>query len=977
MPGRPEREPIAIVGMHGMMPRSADLGEFWEHLVAGRDLVTEIPSDRWDWREYYSESAEDLDRTTSKWGGFLDDVASFDARFFGISPREADLMDPQQRLFLQTAYRAVEDAGYRPSDLSRTRTGLFVGVATHDYHELMREAGVPVEAYTTTGLFHAILANRVSYLLNLKGPSFPIDTACSSSLVAIRSAVEAIRSGSCEVAVAGGVNLLLAPMIYISFARAGMLSPDGRCKTFDAGANGYVRGEGAGALVLKPLAAAERDGDHIHAVIRGSAVNHGGRVNTLTTPNPNAQAELVVTAWEEGGVDPATVGYLEMHGTGTALGDPIEVNGVKKAYRDLRDRAGLPRLTEPTTLIGSVKTNTGHLEAAAGMAGIFKVILAMKHGTLPGTLHLNEVNPHIQLDGSPLRIVRETTPWPRPTGPDGRELPRRAGVSSFGFGGVNGHVLLEEYPARPVAAAPGPHPREQVLVLSARTEERLRAYAAAMAPAVTAAPGDGEDPARVRAGLVEATARLLDVAPAEVPTDEPLEDLGLGPARLVLLRDRIRETHTLPAGFDDAVAGRSLDAIAHELAAGSGTPGGALPDLARTLQLGREPMAHRLALVCASAAELAAELRKFAETGELGPDGVYGVADTRPGPAAVDLSDPRAVARHWVSGGSVDWAALHADRPVRRVPLPGYPFAPTRHWFRTPAAATTTPAAITPAGAGAAAHPLLDGPVAVAEGAGFRKWLPVGDRIVAEHRIHGRPVFPGVGHLEFAAAALARLRPGRRHRLARVAWLRTVAVDGPGRELTVRLVERGEAVEYQVLAEEDGRAVVCSQGRWEPAAEAPVAAVALTEVARRCPRVLDRDAVYRGFAALGIDYGPFFRGLHEVRIGDREVLARVALDPADAADAAPAAGYAFHPTVTDAALQAITTLEFADPAARPGRTRLPFSLESAELLAPLPADGWVHATAVGDDGYDVEVLDAAGRVCARFGEVTVREEKDR
>ncbi len=398
------REPIAIVGMHGVLPQSEDLDEFWAHLEAGRDLVTEVPAERWDWRENYSEAMDRPNTTNSKWGGFVarGRRASTTASSASRRARPRSWIR-SSGCFLQTAYKAIEEAGYRPADLSK---GAHRAVRRRRHARLLRAAArrgrADRGATRRPAMFHSILANRVSYLLDLNGPSFPIDTACSSSLVAVRAAIEAMWSGSCDVAIAGGVNLILTPTVYISFARAGMLSPTGRCRSFDAAADGYVRGEGVGALVLKPLSAALRDGDHVHAVIRGSAVNHGGRVNTLTTPNPNAQADLVVHAFEEAGFDPATVGYVEMHGTGTALGDPIEVNGLKKAFNELCDRLGKPRLTGGDTLIGSVKSNVGHLEPAAGLAGIFKAVLAMRNGRIPGNLHLDEVNPHIKLDASPL-----------------------------------------------------------------------------------------------------------------------------------------------------------------------------------------------------------------------------------------------------------------------------------------------------------------------------------------------------------------------------------------------------------------------------------------------------------------------------------------------------------------------------------------------------------------------------------------------
>ncbi|SIO84431.1 SDR family NAD(P)-dependent oxidoreductase [Nocardiopsis sp. JB363] len=436
--GGPAAEPIAIIGMAGRFPGSADADEFWTHLESGDDLVTEIPKDRWDWQEYYDPDMARENTTNSKWGGFVPGVDEFDHAFFGISPREATLMDPQHRLFLQTAYQTVEDAGYRPSALSRGRTGVFVGVASHDYFELVRGSGRPIEGHSATGMFHSLLPNRVSYLLNLTGPSFPIDAACSSSLVSVHTAVEALRAGSCDTAIAGGVNLLISPTIYIAFSRAGMLSPTGRCRTFDQAADGYVRGEGVAAVLLKPLRRALADGDHIHGVIRGSAVNHGGRVNTLTTPNPNAQAELIRSALAAAGVTADELDYVEMHGTGTPLGDPIEINGLKKALGRSPREHGPGGRSE--LVVGSVKSVVGHLEAAAGMAGLFKVLLGMRHGALPRNLHLHTLNEHIRLEDSGIRIADTAVHWPA------GDRPRLAGISSFGFGGINAHVVVEEGP---------------------------------------------------------------------------------------------------------------------------------------------------------------------------------------------------------------------------------------------------------------------------------------------------------------------------------------------------------------------------------------------------------------------------------------------------------------------------------------------------------------------------------------------------
>ncbi|WP_127530131.1 SDR family NAD(P)-dependent oxidoreductase [Paenibacillus kobensis] len=470
-------EPVAIIGISGVMPQCDNADIFWSKIAAGENLVTEIPEDRWNWRDYYGDPMTEPNKTNVIWGGFMNDVDKFDPLFFNLSPKEAGLMDPQQRLVIEQAWKAIEDAGYKASALSGSNTGVYIGVGSMDYGEVLMESGVEPNGLSATGLAHCMIANRVSYLLNLHGPSEPIDTACSSSLVAIHKAVEAIRAGQCDLALAGGVSVILRPTYYIGLSKAAMLSPDGQCKAFDKDANGYVRGEGCGMLLLKPLSKALADGDHIYALVKGSGTNHGGHANTLTTPNPNAQADLLADCWRNSGIDPSTVGYIETHGTGTSLGDPIEINGLKKAFNRLYEERNLPQPAAPHCAFGSVKTNVGHLEAAAGMAGVLKVILSIKHGQIPASLHLNELNPYIQLDGSPFYPARTTEQWHRVRDAKGQLLPRRAGVSAFGFGGVNGHIILEEYVDDRLSAVSDSPQDKELIILSARNRERLVEYA--------------------------------------------------------------------------------------------------------------------------------------------------------------------------------------------------------------------------------------------------------------------------------------------------------------------------------------------------------------------------------------------------------------------------------------------------------------------------------------------------------------------
>lgn len=462
---------FAIVGYAARFPGAADADQFWQVLAEGRDAVSEVPQDRWDVDEFFDPDPDAPGKVVTRRAGFVDDVTGFDAPFFGMSTREARLLDPQHRLLLETAWQAVEHAGIAPTALANTNTGVFVGLATHDYLGMASgELTYPeIEAYMAIGTSASAAAGRISYRLGLQGPAVAVDTACSSSLVAIHQACQALRLGECDLALAGGANVLLSPATMITFSHAHMLAPDGRCKTFDAAADGYVRGEGCGVIVVKRLEDAIRDGDRIRAVVRGSAINQDGASGGLTVPNGVAQQRVITEALKRAGVAPGDVGYLEAHGTGTSLGDPIEAQAAGAVFGAGRE-AGRP------LLIGSVKTNIGHLEAAAGIAGVIKVILSLEHGLLPAHLHFRNPSPHIPWDRLALQVVQEATAWER----DGR--PRIAGISSFGFAGTNAHVIIEEAPVVPknlgqVAVAPSPVDRGGrpfgVLGLSARTPEAL------------------------------------------------------------------------------------------------------------------------------------------------------------------------------------------------------------------------------------------------------------------------------------------------------------------------------------------------------------------------------------------------------------------------------------------------------------------------------------------------------------------------
>ena len=463
---------IAIIGLAGRYPQAETLEEFWENLKIGRDCIVEVPKDRWDVASHFQPGRPMPGKTYGKWGGFLNNVDQFDSLFFNISPKEAEHMDPHERLFLETAALAIEDAGYTPDKLAAPEplkdnpVGVYAGVMWGDYQLHAVDEGVGTSA--TPHSFYWAVANRVSHYFNFSGPSITVDTACSSSLTAIHLACAAIQRGEISVAIAGGVNLALHPHKYNLVSDMHMLSTDGRCRSFGEGGDGYVPGEGVGAVLLKPLSRARADGDHVYAIIRGSALNHGGKTSGFTVPNPRRQAALIQEAFRNAGVHPRHMGYVEAHGTGTTVGDPIEITGLSKAFAQ-SEHQYCP--------IGSVKANIGHLEAAAGIAALTKVLLQMKHRTLVPSIHSSKPNPYIDLRHSPFHVQQKLEEWRRQT-IDGVEVPRLAGISSFGAGGANAHLVIEEYPETATPPASG---RPQLVLLSAKKAASLKASAAKLA----------------------------------------------------------------------------------------------------------------------------------------------------------------------------------------------------------------------------------------------------------------------------------------------------------------------------------------------------------------------------------------------------------------------------------------------------------------------------------------------------------------
>jgi acyl transferase domain-containing protein/acyl carrier protein len=744
--GNGVREPIAIIGISGRYPQAKTIDAYWENLKGGKDCITEIPEDRWSLSGFYHPDPQEAvarGKSYSKWGGFVEKFADFDPQFFNISPREAINMDPQERLFVQSSWEVFEDAGYTRQQLEAQyngRVGVFAGITKTGFNlygpDLWRQ-GEKVYPHTS----FSSVANRISYLLNLHGPSMPIDTMCSSSLTAIHEACEHLYQQECDMAIAGGVNLYLHPSSYSGLCAQHMLSSDGQCKSFGKGGDGFVPGEGVGVVLLKPLSRAVEDRDHIYALIRGTSINHGGKTHGYTVPNPTAQGELIRKAFDRAGVDARTVSYVEAHGTGTTLGDPIEITGLTQAFR---------KDTEDTQFcaIGSVKSNIGHLEAAAGIAGVAKIVLQMKHQKIAPSLHAKELNPNIDFAKTPFVVQQELSEWRRPEieiDGESREYPRIAGLSSFGAGGSNAHVVIEEYKdeafnVRHSAFSTNP----QIIVLSAKNEERLKVYAEKLLDFILGEPNNLNltGLASVRISSHKALedkiqthlAEILQVDQADIEVTERFTDYGVESFHQSRLFEKLQAMFTFEIKAKEVIEKDSIAHIAADLLKNHSEhlePAGVkiqkedeksdstkqtaekfkiesarpradknskfiIQNFAYTLQVGREAMEERLGIIVDSMEELGEKLKGFVEDRD-DMEGLYRGQVKQSKETLVVFTDDEdlktlivswvAKGKYskllslWVKGLNFDWNKLYGDEKPCRISLPTYPFAGDRYWI--------------------------------------------------------------------------------------------------------------------------------------------------------------------------------------------------------------------------------------------------------------------------------------------------------
>ena len=887
-------EPIAIIGIHGYYPHSANLYEYWDHLKQGRNLIDVVSPTRWNYEEFYDpDPAAALDgRIYCKWGGFLDDYDKFDPQFFNLSAEEAKVTDPQERLFLESVWAAIEDAGYTRESLKmrfpKARSadvGVFVGVTTNSYHLWAPEE----HSRGNFVCFNAMpwfIANRVSYFFDFNGSSMPVDTACSSSLVALHLACESLRSRECQVAIAGGVNLYLHPSKYQSLCRGRMLSLDGKCHSYGAGADGFVPGEGVGTAVLKPLSRAIADRDHIYAVILGGAFDHSGRSNGYSAPNPNSQANLISRVLKKAHVHPETIGYIEGHGTGTQLGDSIEIAALTKAFRKQTTK-------KEFCPIGSVKANIGHSESASGMASLAKVILQMKHQQLAPSIHSDEVNPDIEFRESPFYLQHGLSEW-------ASSLPRRALINSFGAGGVNACLIVEEYGNTSLsrdARAAGPY----VFTVSAKNEERLREY--------------------VR--------RLL-----------------------VHLR-----------------SGPDID----------------LGNLCYTLQVGREAMEERLALVVSNVDELINRLSEWSQRqssadayrGSLGPRRGSG----RPSKVAESVLRERnlcELASRWAAGEDVKWESLYTETRPCRIGLPTYPFARERYWVTDapiPERRTLTNAQL---------HPLIGYNSSTLKEVRFISSLPDTAFYAVDHKVNDERFFPGAGFLEMACIAGNIAGEQRVRKIKDIVWVQPLIFLTRPQTLQTSLKHIGDTVEYTISsADDDNETIIHSEGRldfsddWTKLAEPRADTedrIPIQALKAQCGKPQQAAAFYRRFSDYGLQYGPSFQTLQEIYINGVFALSKLKMPDHLKGDFEQ---FILHPSIIDGALQTIAALAGGADSTAP---HVPFALDEVEIVHPLSQTCYAYAeyadsqmrNHTGARKFNIRILNESGNVLIALRNLYVR-----
>jgi acyl transferase domain-containing protein/NAD(P)-dependent dehydrogenase (short-subunit alcohol dehydrogenase family)/ubiquinone/menaquinone biosynthesis C-methylase UbiE/acyl carrier protein len=968
---------IAIIGMSGRYPMGSNFEIFWNNLVNKKNGITEIPKDRWDYADYYEEETTKKGKSYTKWGGFIEDYDKFDPLFFNISPLEAAAIDPQERLFLQNAWETLEDAGYLRHNLNEMdfEVGVFAGVMNGNYEDI---GGAEWGKGNFTGAHSAYwsVSNRVSYFFNLQGPSLTIDTACSSSLTAIHMACESLRNGECKAALAGGVNLILHPIHYARLTGMNMLSHGNQCRAFGEGGDGFIDGEGVGAVLLKPLNKAKEDGDHIYGVIKGSFINSGGKTSGYTVPNPNAQAKVVAEAIRRAKVSPLSIGYIEAHGTGTSLGDPIEVRGLKKAFFDCVSSSWeRERLKEKYCAIGSLKSNIGHLEAASGIASLTKVLLMFEHKQILPSINADTINSKVDFTDSPFYLIRENKEWKKIEKPDGDYYPRRAGISSFGAGGANAHIIVEEYVDKEEmtdTSSTGEH----LIVLSAKNEkrlleqaERLNEYVGSLfdESSLDESPEYTDFVEKVKHALLKEVSEILEITENEINMDEEWVYLGFVPWKMNILCNFVRETYDLEIQEQDISSLETMNKLIEYLVKytfdatrTSYQPkvkdDVSLADVAYTLQIGREAMEYRLAIIAKDFLDLSVKLKSFI-SGEYEQKDIF-VKDKKQYSPRLEETELTKLAKRWVDMEEVGWKPFYRNQKARKISLPTYAFEKKSYFVKQQAENQTSMREQVE---------LLDRviPKFSEQSIEYEKILNSSDWIVEDHQVNGQRMLPGVGYVAMANYAIEQVNPDQPFEIKQVVWLNPLVVDTKqSTRACLQLVQKGEKISYQVSTY-NGK-VVHSTGILEKSgAIKDNEVIPFEAIKERCSIELEED-LYQIYDDMGIHYGPNYQTVKRVYVNEAEILAQLEYNIGKSTlEGTDVIG------MLDGALQCILVL-MAFKGNRDKTLRVPFSVEKVEFFDKIRSKLYAYVKEIGTGQFNICLIDETGKIYVRFTKISSR-----
>ena len=928
-------EPIAIIGMSGRFPGARNIEELWTVLANGQDMVKEIPIERFDWRPYYSENQEP-GKTVCKWLGCIPGVREFDPLFFEISPREAEVMDPQQRLILQEAWRALEDAGYGPGQIKKGKIGMFVGVEQGDYQYIAGEGNA-----TSTSI--AILAARLACFLDLHGPVMAIDTACSSGLVAVHQAFSSLRNGECDTAIVAGVRLLLTPLLFIAMSEAGMLSADGKCHTFDKSANGLVPGEAVAAVVLKRLSQAEADGDPIYAVIKGSGINYDGKTNGINAPSGNSQIALLKDVYHQYRINPEEIGYIVTHGTGTKLGDSVEINSLYDVFKDYTKKQNYCALT-------STKTNFGHTMAPSGLVSLISLVQALRHETIPASLHCEQENDYINWQESPFYVNKTNKPWPAGgkirTGVD-HEMGaghRMGAVSAFGASGTNAHMVVQSYsPKEDVTQKNTFFSPYYLLALSAKTEESLQEKIKDLIAVLQDRDHQAEDFAQISYTLLVGR-QHFNIRFA------------------IVIQDREDAIYVLKQ-----VGGKEK-----------------LPNLFQ----GKVPWnftGHKVI------EEYISEQIKKIRTAEKNKHQYQEIVFT-----LADL---------YCQGYEIDWKQLFGDCKLKRLHLPTYPFVKESYWIPEHHRVSGDMARTLKGGDGQSVspnwiHPLLQQNTSDLSEQRYSSTFSGKEFFLMDHMVRGQKVFPRFAYLEMAragieAAVIARTRArntaeGRPAvKLKNIVWAKPIKIDGQSLQVHLRInPETSGELNFEIYsgAETDDSEAMYSQGRAALAESLENQVLNLKALQTKCNKQkVSGSDIYNTYKTIGLEYGPWYQGIEMIYVGQGLVLAKLSL-PSSIADTETE--YILHPSMMDAALQAVigftmdgTNGNLAERNAI--KPMVPIALQELEVLGKTTSSMWAFLrcneaskTGAGMGRLDIDLCDDQGQVCVRLKGLDIQEDME-